>query len=109
MPYFCGYADAEEFMTHRCVAIFCAYKDDDFDSGRLEYWYGLTPDCSFQDGTVFDVRETAAALGMSLADRSVQDVLRAAVDRALEGRAAEAGKGFATCWEYRTAVLQQVR
>ncbi|WP_157109882.1 hypothetical protein [Thermanaeromonas toyohensis] len=78
------------------------YKNDDLDQGVRLFWYGLSPQCSDTENS-FDVRDVASALGMPQPSslENIAAVIRAAIDRALEGRPEECGSDFARCWEGR--------
>lgn len=105
MPFKEVFVPAEVAFRYRGVKVYHVYKDNDFDQGSRDYWYGLSPEC-LEGGDVFDVRDVAAALGwpppssLSQAKR----VLESAIDWTLAtGNPRLCGEDFAFCWERRPA------
>ncbi|MGI9951950.1 hypothetical protein V3F56_06245 [Moorellaceae bacterium AZ2] len=102
MPYKEIWLPPEIFWEYKGVKVYHVYKNDDLDQGVRLFWYGLSPQCSDTENS-FDVRGVAVALGMPQPDipEEIAAVIRAAIDRALEGRPEECGRDFARCWEKR--------
>jgi hypothetical protein len=64
MPWRTIWVPTDKFMSWDGVYIYYMYSDDEYDNGRLAYWYGLRDDCEWGDEDVFNIREIAKALGI---------------------------------------------
>lgn len=92
------------FLNYRNVKVYHVYKDDDASQVIRTNWYGLSPYCSDRENS-FDVRDVASALGMPWPDtrEEIRTVLKAAIDRALDGDPESCGRDFAACWAERSS------
>lgn len=101
MPYAYVHVDAEPFMEYRGVTVYHTYKNDDYESGTVDGWYGLTPDCMFIDRNVFSLYDVVQSLGPQWKDAPAGEILKRAIDLALEGRPEAAGQEFLRSWRHR--------
>lgn len=47
MPFTTEWIEPEVALEHEGVTIYHLYSDDDYDQGRMTYWYTLNKDCEW--------------------------------------------------------------
>lgn len=75
-----GWVPPEKYLEHGTVTIYHVYKDDDFDQGPREYWYGWDEGCC-EGSDDFDVRDLPNPKEHDVnTDEGRKAILREAID-----------------------------
>lgn len=82
----------EIVLSYNGVTVYHLYKNDEYNSGRLWYWYALNPNAMLEKGSVenkdiFDIRDITRVLSVNYKELEnldqIKEVLKLGIDRGI--------------------------
>lgn len=84
MPWRTKWIDNEIALEYKGVTVYHLYKNDDYSNGRMQYWFALSPEASFNceehSNKIFDVRDVAKVLPLEDKEYSIEEIIVLGID-----------------------------
>lgn len=84
MPWRTKWIDNEVALEYKRVIVYHLYKNDDYSNGRMQYWFALNPEASFNceehSSKIFDVRDVAKVLLLEDKKYSIKKIIMLGID-----------------------------